>query len=899
VLQPPSGTVTFLFTDIEGSTRLWEERPDDMRALVATHDERFRAVIEGNGGYVVKTTGDGVHAAFGRAADAVAAAEQCQEALADLPDIRVRMGINTGEVQERAGDYFGPPVNRAARLMAAGHGGQVLISAVTAELVPDLVLRNLGEHRLRDLGSPMVVLQLGTEEFPALQTLDELPGNLPVQRTSFVGRVDEVKELSALVETVRLVTLTGPGGVGKSRLALQVAAEVAPLFHDGVWFASLSALEEGALVAATILESLGVPERRGEPAVDTLCAWASARDALVVIDNCEHLLVEVATVVDRVMEVSTTVAIVATSQAPLGLRGEHARAVAPLSGPRGGSRDSVELFVDRARMARGDFDLTDDNEAAVVEICDRLDHVPLAIELAAARVRGMAPADIARRLDQRLRLLASSDRLAPGRHRTLDAAVRWSYELLDDTQQRVFDRLSVFAGPFTVEAAETVVAGDGVEEWEVLDGVLALVDKSLVVADEEPGGTRYRLLETMRQFGQANLAAGAINVLYRDRHADYYADYVLSRCPQLYGSGDQGALDDIERELENIRLSLRQSADDHESSRFEEVYGSLDPLWLGRSRAVEGAAWAAELQLRPNLDPGARIAALGAAANVVANIDLAEAEAMAGAAIALWEATGAARPLRAMTVIAQVATMQGRSVAAIEQCDRILGLAAEEPDLYMRAQAFSGCYSFFVLCHAFDRLDPLERELTPLLEQLGNRGLEAGNGSAAAMVAYFTQSDRAGDVLRRSYALFDEVGSHGTKASMAMFLALNELRAGDDVEAARWARDALQLAVDHGPAYIAQIIDAIVAIVKRHSVDDAAVLFGALRSERVRRQQAGTEDEINAEARYEASFRRRLGERFEALNANGQALDERAMIALAFTQLDAITQTHDRAEGAP
>ena len=302
----------------------------------------------------------------------------------------------------------------------------------------------------------------------------------------------------------------------------------------------------------------------------------------------------------------------------------------------------------------------------------------------------MAPADIARRLDQRLRLLASSDRLAPGRHRTLDAAVRWSYELLDDTQQRVFDRLSVFAGPFTVEAAETVVAGDGVEEWEVLDGVLALVDKSLVVADEEPGGTRYRLLETMRQFGQANLAAGAINVLYRDRHADYYADYVLSRCPQLYGSGDQGALDDIERELENIRLSLRQSADDHESSRFEEVYGSLDPLWLGRSRAVEGVAWAAELQLRPDLDPGARIAALGAAAKVVAKY-----RPRGGRGDGRRCSSRSGRHRRGSAAAGddgrslKFATMQGRSVAAIEQCDRILGLAAEEPDLYMRAQAFS------------------------------------------------------------------------------------------------------------------------------------------------------------------------------------------------------------------
>ena len=301
--------------------------------------------------------------------------------LAGHPLLRVRMGINTGEVHERDGDYFGPPVNRAARLMAAGHGGQVLLAAVTAELVPGLVLKNLGEHRLRDLGSPMLVWQLGSAEFPPLRTLDELPGNLPVQRTSFIGRVDEVKALAALV---------GARAVGDAHRAragwasrgwrCRSLPRSRPTFRDGVWFASLVALEEVALVAATILEALGVPERRGEPALDTLCSWASTREAMVVIDNCEHLAVEVAAVVDRILEASAAVAIMATSQTPLGVRGEHVWAVAPLSG--GVSRDSVELFVDRARMVRADFELTESNEAAVVEICERLDHVPLAIELA-------------------------------------------------------------------------------------------------------------------------------------------------------------------------------------------------------------------------------------------------------------------------------------------------------------------------------------------------------------------------------------------------------------------------------------------------------------------------------------------------------------------------------------
>jgi predicted ATPase len=820
----------------------------------------------------------------------VAAAEQCQAAIADLPLITVRMGINTGEVQERAGDYFGPPVNRAARLMAAGHGGQVLVASVTAELVPGLVLKNLGEHRLRDLGSPLLIWQLGTEEFPPLRTLDELPGNLPVQRTTFIGRVDEVKQLASLVGTERLVTLTGPGGVGKSRLALQVAAEVAPEFSDGVWFASLAALEEGALAAATVLEGLGVPERRGEPALDTLCGWASARQALVVIDNCEHLLAEVAEIVDRMLEASTTTSILATSQALLGVRGEHAQLVAPLSGIEGVSGDSVELFVDRARLTRPEFDLTDDNESAVAEICERLDHVPLAIELAAARVRGMTPSDIARRLDQRLRLLATTDRLAPGRHRTLDAAVRWSYELLDDTQQQVFDRLCVFAGGFTIEAAEVVVAGDGVDDWEVLDGILALVDKSLVVADETAGDTRYRLLETMRQFGQANVADAGSHAQYRDRHADYYAEFVLSRRPRLQGSGDVEARDAVERELENIRVALRQAADDHTSSRFEALFTSMFTVW--RNRLSEGVSWAAELQHRPDLDPAARIVALGFAASVTINGNLALAEEFAAAAEALWLATHAVPPLNAIAVMGMSALMQGKTEVALDYCGRLIPLAADEPDPFTRAQVLGTCYSILGLCGAFDRLADLEQEVTELVDQLDNRYLDASTASSiAGPVVHVTDPERARERLERSYALNDQMGNHGSNPSNALFLAFDDLRGGDSVAAAHWASRSLHLAIDHAPTYIAQGISATVVIATRRSPSEAAVLLGALRTHRARKQQAGTPPEIDAEARYELALRRALGDEFDARYTQGLALDETQMVAVAFTQLDEIAKS--------
>jgi predicted ATPase len=885
---PPSGTVTFLFTDIEGSTRLWEEDPDAMRAWVSEHDVCVRDAIEACGGYVFATGGDGFAAAFGRAADAVAAAEHAQAALTDLTPVRVRMGINTGEAHERGGDYFGPPVNRTARLMAAGHGGQVLLSAVTAELVPDLVVRNLGEHRLRDLGSPMLVLQLGTDEFPPLRTLDTLPGNLPPQRTSFIGRTREVKELAALVDTERLVTLTGPGGVGKSRLALQVGADVAPEFADGVWFASLAALEEGALVAATILEALGVPERQGEPNIETLCAWASTRAALLIVDNCEHLLAEVSVVVDRIAEAAAAVTVLATSQAPLGVRGEHVWTVAPFSDSGDAARDSIELFVDRAHMARADFELGDQNEPAVIEICARLDHVPLAIELAAARVRGMAPADIARRLDQRLRLLSSSDRSAPGRHRTLDAAVRWSYELLDETQRRVFDRLSVFAGPFTIEAAEVVVSGAGVDEWEVLDGILALVDKSLVVADEETGSTRYRLLETMRQFGQANLEAAGERGRYRDRHADYYADFVLSRRVALEGSGDVVALNEIERELENIRVTLRQATDDDTTARFDDLFRTLYHLWIVRGRGYEGAAWARALLDRPVVDARARILALGVAASVTNPIDLDRAREMAETANAIAESTHAAPPLQATAVMALGAMMQGHSEAAVAYCDRVVAMFPEEPNDYIRATVYAQITAVLAICGAFDLLEPVTQQAALLADQLGNTYLRATAASGLAPIIHIIDPDGAGAYLLRAYDLNLEIGNEHANCTNTMFLAIHEARHRNDLAAAEWARTALQLSLDHGPSYIAQTINVVIPVVRRRSPRDAAALLGALRAHRDRKHQDGTVPEIEAEVRYEASLRRALGDEFDDCYGRGLAFDEPALIAFAFAQLGTI-----------
>jgi class 3 adenylate cyclase len=457
----PSGTVTFLFTDVEGSTRRWEEDPDAMRLAVATHDDLVRGAIQANGGYVFATGGDGFAAAFARTADAVAAAQAAQAALVQLDGIAVRMGINTGEVHERDGDYFGPAVNRTARLMAAGHGGQVLISGVTAELVPGLVLRNLGERRLRDLSSPLLIWQLGTTEFPPLRTLGELPGNLPVQLTSFVGREAELSALTELLAAHRMVTLTGTGGVGKTRLAVHLAADLLDRYRDGVWLVELASVE-GPRALEVIAGAVGVDLRPARTFEDCVIEDLKSRQLLLVLDNCEHIVPEVRRIAELLLHQSPGLSILATSREGLRVPGEQLYSVPSLDD------DSAQrLFLERARSVDSEFTPGESDQTSVLAICNQLDGIPLAIELAAARVPMFSVTDLVQRVRQRFRLLTGG-RGTVERHQTLRAAIDWSYDLLGLPERVAFSRLSVFAGGCTLEAAEAITAGPDVEANEVL-----------------------------------------------------------------------------------------------------------------------------------------------------------------------------------------------------------------------------------------------------------------------------------------------------------------------------------------------------------------------------------------------------------------------------------------------
>jgi predicted ATPase/class 3 adenylate cyclase len=529
----PSGTVTFLFTDIEGSTRLWETAPEAMQVALERHDVIVRGAIEGHGGYVFSTAGDGFAAVFARAGNAVEAAGEAQvglggEAWPEGVSVRVRMGLHTGETVERGGDYFGSVVNRAARLMAVGHGGQVLCSQATAEVVrTNVALVDLGAHRLRDLDRPMHVFQVGAGSFPALRSLDVLPGNLPSLASSFVGRQAELAAVAQELGASRLVTLTGVGGVGKTRLALQVAADLVPGFTDGAWFCELSAASNVDDMARVVAVALGVVQRAQMTVAESIVDFLRPRHLLVILDNCEHVLDAAAELAESLLAGAPAVRILATSREGLGISGERIwplRSLAVASDlAEARDSDAVVLFAERAQAVTPAFVLDEARTPGVVEVCRRLDGIPLAIELAAARAAVMSPAEIAGHLDERFRLLTGARRGRVERHQTLRAAVEWSYSLLTDTEQTVFDRLGVFPASFDEAAAVAVCTSDELERWDILDALAGLVVKSMVVADQSSEPTRYQLLETLRHFAR-DRAGGDLDRLRR-RHAAHYAEF--------------------------------------------------------------------------------------------------------------------------------------------------------------------------------------------------------------------------------------------------------------------------------------------------------------------------------------------------------------------------------------
>ncbi len=589
----PTGTVTLLLADVEDSTRLWESQPEEMTAAVARLDATLGDLIAAHRGVrpVEQGEGDSFVLAFARASDAVACALELQRA--PLAPIRLRIGVHTGDIQLRdEGNYIGPTINRTARLRDLAHGGQSVLSAVTEAIVVDHLpgeawLTDLGSHALRGLPRPERVVQLChpdiRNEFPPLRTSKATGARrLPVQLTSFIGREAQIREVREIVARGRMVTLTGAGGSGKTRLAVQAARE----FGDDVRYVDLAPITDPELVPVTMARALGLPDQPHRSATDTIVRYLSERQLLIVLDNCEHLLDACAAVIRAVLDACPNVTMLITSREPIGVAGEVTWRVPSLSL----ADEAMELFTDRARLARPDFGITDENAATMAEICRRLDGMPLAIELAAARIRALSLAEILDSLHDRFRLLTGGSRTAVRRQQTLRASVDWSHALLTEPERVLFRRLAVFVGGLDLDAAQAVASEGNLERHQVLDLLTLLVDKSLVLAEEAGGRTRYRMLETVRQYGLEKLGESSEADTVRTRHQDHYTAMALEFENTARGNHEY-LLARAELNIDNLRSAFTWSRERCDTDGALKLASALSPFWLARGHIKEALAW--------------------------------------------------------------------------------------------------------------------------------------------------------------------------------------------------------------------------------------------------------------------------------------------------------------------
>lgn len=610
----PTGTVTFLFTDIEGSTKLWEKHPEAMKSALAKHDLILKDAVESHRGQIVKTTGDGVHAVFTTAIDAINAAIESQRELQTSElfensevSVRARMGLHTGEAELREGDYFGQTLNRASRIMSAGHGGQILISDIVAQvarehLAADISLLDLGEHYLKGVAQAEKIYQIVApnlqKEFPPLNSIPTATNNLPQQLTSFIGRERELREAceklspslphpnpspaerGASGEGAKLLTLIGPGGTGKTRLSIQIGVDQLANFKNGVWLVELAPISDPAFIIPTVASVFELREIPNVPLIQLLLDYLRAKELLLILDNCEHLVEASAKVADQLLHECPHLKIIASSREALGVDGETIYRVPSLK-----DDEATRLFVERATKAEPRFRLTDENASFVAQICSRLDGIPLAVELAAARVKLLTPEQIAARLDDRFKLLTGGVRTALPRQQTLRALIDWSYQLLNPTEQRALRGLSVFSGGWTLEAAESVVGAD-----EALDGLSGLVNKSLVIVEEQDGKSRYRFLETIRQYAMEKLVEAGEAVATRDRHLDFMLGVTQYSPTRMFGTESLELLNQIEAEHENLRAALEWATSNHPAKALKLAH-SAGGFWTIRDYNAEAFFW--------------------------------------------------------------------------------------------------------------------------------------------------------------------------------------------------------------------------------------------------------------------------------------------------------------------
>ncbi|OBH08121.1 cyclase [Mycobacterium sp. E2699] len=867
--------MTFLFTDIEGSTRRWEADADSMRAALAAHDEVLCKAIEANGGFLFKRTGDGVCAAFASPRSAVDAAVAAQRAL-ELP---VRMGIATGEAELCQGDYFGAVLNRAARVMAAGHGRQILLADSTAGLLTGVDLLDLGSRRLRDVPTAVGVFQVRAPglqtEFPPLRTVDRSPGNLRPKTTSFVGRESEVAELRAAMKAHRLLTLTGVGGVGKTRLATEVAARLTDEFPDGVWFFDLAVITDPAAVPDAVAAVLGIIQQPGKSMADSVAAALEGRVRLLVLDNCEHVVDSVAELIEAILAASSTVTILATSREGLGVSDEQLWRVPSLDVNSGIESAAVDLFIDRAQSVVSDFSLPQSRDAdAVVEICRRLDGIPLAVELAASRMASMTVIELRDRLDQRFRLLVGSRR-GLSRHQTLRHAVAWSYDLLDEPEKVLLERCSVFSGGFGLESACAVAGFD--DEFTTLDLLDALVRKSLLVADRYSGRTRFSMLETIRQFAEEQLVARGEAAEIRAAHSRYFAGCEADIMALWDSPRQREAYDWFNIELANLRTAFRWAAD----------HGDLDVAatiasyagWLGAGvQTFEPAAWAEELIEPARVAEHPRLAFLYAVASWC--FTTGQIEAAVGYADAGQIVLGRARdglPYGIEAFLGSVYLAIGQPERLAEWCGAQLARRRDAP-VYLRAWLVGALAVAGARGEAMDCADGL----IEAAEATGNPHVLAW-----ALTAYggaFRDADpvAALDALRRGLVIAQDSGNRINASSLVPGLALLEAEHGDTLAALDHLTVAIRNFHDAGDTTTIRVPLAVLAVVfdRLGRYEPAATIAGFALSPLA----ATGFPEITTAITH---LRDVLGDQtYESLTRKGEAMTVAEMVTYAYDQID-------------
>jgi predicted ATPase/class 3 adenylate cyclase len=836
--RPPSGTVTFLFTDIEGSTQWWERHPEWMAQAFARQEAILRSAAAAHAGYVYKMIGDAFQVAFDTAPEALEAAIDAQRALyaepwGDTGPLRVRMALHTGVTEEREDDYVGPVLNRLARLMSAGRGGQILLSQAAYELVRDVSLadlrfEDLGLHRLKDLIRPEQIYQATASglpsEFPKLRTLDAFPHNLPLQLTSFVGREKEILEVKHLLERDRFVTLLGPGGTGKTRLALQVGAEMLELFADGVWLVELAALSDPLLVPRAVAEVLGVRESSDHPMPPVLIHYLRGKKLLLILDNCEHLVSACAQLAAALLQACPQLCILATSREALETSGERPLHVPSLSTPDARrlpaaletltQYEAVQLFIERVEAVQPGFSVTNRNAPAVAQICHRLDGIPLAIELAAARVKMMPVEQVAARLDDAFRLLTGGSRTALPRHQTLRALIDWSYDLLSDPERILLQRLSVFADGWTLEAAEAICAGNAIEQDDIVDVLAQLINKSLVSIDTAPRTeSRYRLLGTLRQYAGEKLGRAAGHASLMDLYLDYFQAFVEQAEPELRSPNQVHWLNRLEAELDNLRAALEWALT-HSVERGLQIGATLLWFWHIRGNKSEGIDWlerllTAESGQRSQPLTAARALARGKALNAIGclmalqgSVEKRNGIVFAEESLALHrnlDRAGQHGMAYALWNLAQMAAQHEDLARARTLMESSLAIFRETGDRFGIAQCLEGLGDYALREEEVEQARAAWEEGLAIRKELGDQDGIGYSLNQLGRLAYEEgEYERAGDLYEESLTVFRGVGNNWAMSIALSGLGSVALAQGEYEPAAQTYKTILSLNRDLG-----------------------------------------------------------------------------------------------------